>query len=160
MSPDAMDLDPPSPPTAPDAEPYNPCHHLLPYARDTNEPIAHFLQRLPPAQASLTAPAHLLPPWYWIANPHRSAYPAQPKDVSSFTREGAALLQAFRQNMTNLGRLEFAVKERLREVLQREIGDAARRRGVTAGKVRITLCLFLSTSRALTERGSGCSSPK
>lgn len=43
MDPDAMEID-----TPPPEPPYNP-YASLPSARQTNEPIAAFLQRLPPA---------------------------------------------------------------------------------------------------------------
>ncbi|KAH6847697.1 hypothetical protein B0I37DRAFT_150099 [Chaetomium sp. MPI-CAGE-AT-0009] len=103
-----------------------------PDARQPHEPIAHFLQRLPPASAPYTTPRHLLPRWYWIANPHLPDGAAGTGDVAAFTRAGAALLAEFRQAaalQSNLSRVgEF------QEVLAREIGVLARRFGVAVGK--------------------------
>jgi hypothetical protein len=104
--------------------PYNP-YATLPGARHTNEPIPHFLQRLPPAQAPSTSP-----PWYWIANPHPTGG-AEPGDVASLTRDGLALLQDFRVNVAQRGRNS----PELREVLRGGICAVARRAGVTCGKV-------------------------
>ncbi|KAK4032743.1 hypothetical protein C8A01DRAFT_40805 [Parachaetomium inaequale] len=115
--------------------PYNP-YSALPGARQTNEPIPHFLQRLPPATAALSTPRHLLPPWFWIANPHRSGYPdgrATTGDVNSFTRDGLALLTEFRQAVAQCARND-PLRTQLREVLRGEIGAVAKRWGVTAGK--------------------------
>ena len=139
MDPDAMELD-----TPPPEPPYNP-YASLPSARQTNEPIAAFLQRLPPAGNTAT-PAHLLPPWYWIANPHRSAYRggrADTGDVAGFTRAGRALLDECRSNLAQCARND-PVRAQLRGVLAREIEEAARRCGVTSGKVSFGLtCLCL-----------------
>ena len=120
---------------APPEPPYNP-YASLPSARQTNEPIAAFLQRLPPA-ANTASPAHLLPPWYWIANPHRSAYRggrADMGDVAGFTRTGRALLDECRRNLAQRARND-PVRAQLRGLLAREIEEAARRCEVTSGKV-------------------------
>jgi hypothetical protein len=137
----------PDPQTANQPEPYNP-YHSLPGARLTNETVAEFLQRLPPAQAEFTIPAHLRPPWYWIANPNRSAYlggRADTGDVASFTREGQALLAEFRANVAQCAR-NAPIRTQLREVLKGEIAALAKRCGVTVGKVRSVVfpSLFLT----------------
>ncbi|KAK4155664.1 hypothetical protein C8A00DRAFT_31507 [Chaetomidium leptoderma] len=129
-----MECDAPSQ-TPDQQQPYNP-YQNLPGARQTNEPICHFLQRLPPAQAASTNPPHLLPPWYWIANPNRSAYPAgraENGDVNSLARDGLALLHEFKQNVAQCARND-PLRTQLREVLIGEIGAVAKRWGVTSGK--------------------------
>lgn len=131
----------PNPPN-PHPEPYNP-FATLPGARLTNEPIPHFLQRLPPDQASSTFPPHLLPPWYWIANPHRSAYPAglaETGDVATFKRDGLALLQEFKANVAQCAR-NSPLRTQLREVLRWEVCAAAKRAGVTCGKVCVSIIM-------------------
>ncbi|KAK3293027.1 uncharacterized protein B0H64DRAFT_418904 [Chaetomium fimeti] len=101
-----------------------------------HEPLAHFLQRLPPASAPYTTPRHLLPRWYWIANPHATDSPQAADstggDVAAFASAGAALLAEFRQAaalQSNVGRVDG-----FREVLAREIGVLAKRYGVAVGK--------------------------
>lgn len=125
-------------PGQPQLEPYNP-YHSLPGARQTNEPISHFLQRLPPAEAESTIPPQHRPPWYWIANPRRSAYPtgrADTGDVATFTREGLALLQEFRHYAAQCGSHDDPRRTQLQELLRRRIGEVAKGCGVTTGKVR------------------------
>ncbi len=90
----------------------------------------------PPA-ANTASPAHLLPPWYWIANPHRSAYRggrADTGDVAGFTRTGRALLDECRRNLAQRARND-PVRAQLGGLLAREIEEAARRCEVTSGKV-------------------------
>lgn len=136
-------------PTAmPSPQPYNPCA-ALPGARQTNETIAHFLQRLPPAQAALTTPRDELPPWYWIANPHRSAYPtgrAETGDLASFTANGLALLEEFKQYVAQRP-WDRRRRAEVQDALRRAIAEAAGRAEVTAGKVRFDFLLGTSQHR-------------
>jgi hypothetical protein len=135
-----------NPQTANQLEPYNP-YQTLPGARLTNETVAQFLQRLPPAQAEFTVPPHLRPPWYWIANPNRSAYVggrADTGDVESFTPEGFALLKEFKANIAQCDRND-PIRRQLREVLKGEIAALAKKWGVTVGKVRLPI-IFCSSS--------------
>ncbi|KAK4099119.1 DUF1917-domain-containing protein [Parathielavia hyrcaniae] len=93
-------------------------------------------KHLPPAEADFNTPPHLLPPWYWIANPKRSAYAngrADPGDFESFSREGHALLHEFKATIEGCARND-PIRTQLREVLKGEIGALTSKWGVTVGK--------------------------
>ncbi|AEO68300.1 uncharacterized protein THITE_14793, partial [Thermothielavioides terrestris NRRL 8126] len=102
-------------------------------ARLPNEPLSQFLERLSPAEAAQTTPAHLLPPWYWIDNPHRNTADGESGDMAAFLRDGRELLRRFKLARA-LCTPNDPRRKQLREGLKEDIAALARRCGVTTGK--------------------------
>ncbi|KAK3986030.1 hypothetical protein QBC44DRAFT_297729 [Cladorrhinum sp. PSN332] len=104
--------------------------------RRATETVAQFVARLPPSSAARTHPPHLIPPWYWIHNPHSP--PSSLGDVAAFTREGTTLLKRvkFDFNLTTQSNPGGAPRltPNLRAALQQELADLAKTHGVTTGK--------------------------
>lgn len=115
------------------------------FVRETNEPLYHFLQRLPPRELASSTPSHLLPPWLWITNPHPTPQDhSTPADLDAFLRDGGELLAGFRESATRLAASTpqdrgyvgtRRLMGELREKLRQRILDVAKASGVTSGKV-------------------------
>ncbi|KAK4143472.1 uncharacterized protein C8A04DRAFT_37471 [Dichotomopilus funicola] len=114
------------------------------FTREPNEPLYHFLQRLPPRDLASATPSHLLPPWLWITNPHLTPQDRKsPPDLDAFLRDGGELLAGFREaaakveTSTPQDRGNMAttkLMEELRERLRKRIMEVAKDSGVTSGK--------------------------
>ncbi|KAH6615935.1 hypothetical protein B0J18DRAFT_292638 [Chaetomium sp. MPI-SDFR-AT-0129] len=114
------------------------------FSREPNEPLCHFLQRLPPRDLASTTPSHLLPPWLWITNPHLTPQDRKsPPDLDAFLRDGGDLLAEFRDAALKMaaptpqdrGNMATArIMEELRERLRKRVMDVAKHSGVTSGK--------------------------
>lgn len=115
---------------------YNP-HEGHASGRQLDEPVASFLDRLPP----LTTLISSIGPWIWIANPYSAVRPTG-QDIAGLMAEGEAILSNFEgqrdqieASMANKAKATITRKvNAIREKTRIALLDLARKKGCTIGK--------------------------
>lgn len=115
---------------------YNPYKGLT-CARQLEESVPDFLQRLPP----LTSPVSKDCPWIFIANPHASSRPTD-KDQGAFSQAAEKMLQEFTQQKRDIeksmaGKAQSSITRKLtplRKALEEKLLAKAKENNFTTGK--------------------------
>ncbi|MCJ1475207.1 hypothetical protein MMC13_003867 [Lambiella insularis] len=115
---------------------YSP-HEGSPSGRQLDEPLSHFLTRLPP----LTTHESFIGPWIWVSNPDSTFRPTD-QNIAGMMARGERILSDFEDQRDKLekmlaGKARGAISRKInpiREKVRTALLESARKNGCTTGK--------------------------